>query len=512
MISLFHSWLKRTRSAAVLGLCILLAASMGTTADELQPDHPRRHVAGDAFVRGTLQVAGGNEQSARKYYRDIVAPQMKFETTETIENSSIRNLLAYFGYPDVDARDLHQLSSDQLMALGANGDILATAFFAPKISRVETPPPATPSAFGWRKLVRFKAKAGSVADANGMELLYFLQNVFEKSPTGNPLDADRNVSLFNQAIATRKVGSGPYSQSKRALYFFAYGPLVKCDQAGTAATCEGGNVPIKMGGQFQDDGAIGFSLKATFDIRNPETEAAGKDFFYVPRSCEDCHGKSIANGKVNYLDTDHWFDRVKPSFGLADSKFSQEDFTALRQLETLSPPRHGILYDGGPDLATPQFKKAFDVIRRLNAEIKAQNWDAAVNPDIAADANFPLRAVTKWLELHDPAAADAARHVPPHQRGFGPQPWDPASERDRILLYYLDRYCYRCHSSIKYHVFERQEVLKRKGDIEARVTELQDATVWMPQDRMFPGLAQTDGVATPTGDLKQFLDLLQQLQ
>jgi hypothetical protein len=54
--------------------------------------------------------------------------------------------------------------------------------------------------------------------------------------------------------------------------------------------------------------------------------------------------------------------------------------------------------------------------------------------------------------------------------------------------------------------------LKRKGDIEARVTELQDATVWMPQDRMFPGLAQTEGVATPTSDLKQFLDLLQQLQ
>ena len=29
---------------------------------------------------------------------------------------------------------------------------------------------------------------------------------------------------------------------------------------------------------------------------------------------------------------------------------------------------------------------------------------------------------------------------------------------------------------------------------------------------MFPGLTQTEGVATPTGDLKQFLDLLQQLQ
>ena len=512
MMSPLRSWLKLNVSAVVLALCTLLAAATEATADELQPDHPRRHVRGDAFVRGTLHVAGGSEQSARKYYRDIAAPQMKFETTETIEGSSIKNLLAYFGYPDVNARDLHQLSSDQLMELGSAGDILATAFFAPKISRVDTPPPATPSAFGWRKLVRFKAKAGSAAQSNGMELLYFLQNVFEKSPTGNPFDADKNVSVFNQAIATRKVGSGPYSPQKRALYFFAYGPLVKCDQAGTPSTCRLNDVPIKVGGQFQDDGAIGFGLVASFDARNPETEAPGKDFFYVPRSCEDCHGKSITNGKVNYLDTDHWFDRVKPSFGLPDAKFSQEDFTALSQLEALSPPRHGILYDGGPDLTTPQFKQAFDVIRRLNEEIKAQNSDAAVNPDIAAEANFPLRAVTKWLELHDPTLADAARHVPPYQRGFGPQPWNPASQQDRIILYYLDRYCYRCHSSIKYNVFERGEVLKKKGDIEARVTELQDATIWMPQDRMFPGLTQTEGVTAPTGDLQQFLDLLQQLQ
>jgi hypothetical protein len=382
------------------------------------------------------------------------------------------NLLAYFGYPDVNPRDLHQLSSDQLMALGADVNIPATVLFPPKISRVEPPPPAIPSACGWRKLGRFKAKAESAADANGMELLYFLQNVFEKSPTSNPLDADRNVSLFNRAIATRKVGLGPYAQSKRALYFFAYSPLVKCDQAGTPVTCEGGNVPIKVGRQFQENGAIGFSLKVTFDIRNPETEAAGKDFYYVLPSCEDGHGKSIANGKGNYLDTDHGCDRVKPSFGLADGKFSQEDCTALRQLEALSPPCHGILYDGGPPLGTPQFKKAFDVIHR------------------------------KWLELHDPVAVDAARHGLPHQRGFGPQPWEPASERDRILLYDLDRYCYRGHSSINYHVFERQEVLKRKGDIEAHHTELQDATIWMPQARMFPGLAPTEGVATPTGDLQ----------
>ena len=94
---------------------------------------------------------------------------------------------------------------------------------------------------------------------------------------------------------------------------------------------------------------------------------------------------------------------------------------------------------------TPQFKKAFDVIRRL-VEIKAQNL---MLPSIQTS---PLTRTSaqgrhQMAGAARPAAADAARHVPPHQRGFGPQPWDPASERDRILLYYLDRYCYRCHSS-----------------------------------------------------------------
>ncbi len=416
MLLRFQTRLKRTWLAATLSPWVLLASPIGT-ADELQPQHPRRHVTGDAFIRGTLQVAGGNEQSARAYYRGVVAGQMKFMTADTIEGSSIKDLLAYFGYPAVNARDLHQLSSDQLMALGSDGDILATAFFAPKISKVETPPSANPT-FGWRKLVRFKAKPGSAADANGMELLFFLQNVFERSPTDNPFEAGRNVSLFNQAIATRKVGTGDYTPSKRALYFFAYGPLVKCGDAAAPKSCEGGDAPIMVEGQFQDDGAIGFGLKATFDARNPETEAPGRGFYYVPGSCQDCHGKSIPRGKVNYLDTDHWFDRVKPSFGLADGRFSQEDFTALSQLETLSPPRHGILYDGGPDVTTAQFKKAFEVIRKLNTEIKAQNSDAASNPDVDADENFPLRAVTKWLQLHDPALPEATRHVPPHQRGF----------------------------------------------------------------------------------------------
>ena len=499
-----HARWIRLGFAAAIGLGGLLAGLVEIrAADPLQPDHARRTVTGSAFVHGHLQIATGNEAEARAYYRTVVAPQMNFENPETIEATTIKNLLTYFGYSNVNARDLHGLSSDALMALGSGTDIVATFFFAPKISKVSTPAPAIPDAFGWRKLVRFKAKPGSGADTNGMDSLHFLQNIFEKSAAATPAP-DKNVSLFNQAIVIRKSGSGPYSAAKRALYFFAYDPLVKCDNgSGGAKDCEGSDVPLRIDGQFQDSGTLGFKLKATFDARDPETEAPGQDFFYVPRSCQDCHGKSISNGKLNFLDTDHWFDRVKPDYGLADARFSQEDFTALTQ---------AILPDGGADTTTPQFKKAFDVLRLLNTEIKAQNQDAATVSDINAPANFQIRAVSKWLELHDPGRPDATRHVPPYQRGFGISPWDPASNQDRTLVYYLNRYCYRCHSSIRYSVFERSAVLNIRGDIMDRVVELNDLKIWMPQDRIFPGLEQTNGVAAPTGDLKQFLDLLQALQ
>jgi hypothetical protein len=497
-----------TVSTAALGLSLLLAAD-ALVADPLQPDHQRRRIHGSWFDHPHAHVAGGNETEARAYYRKIAEPgHLGFQTPATIENSSIKDLLVYFGFSNVSASDLHRLSSEQLMALGAEGEILATTFFAPKISRVDTPAPATPvGGFGWRKLVRFKARAGSAADTKGMDSLFFLQNNFAASPSVSPFDAsqaDKTVALFNQAIVTRKAGSGPYNNKKRALFFFAYNSLVKCrDASGGAKSCEANDVPITTGGTFQDDGALGFKLKASFDVRNPETETQGKEFYFVPRSCEDCHGRVRFNAKLNYLDTDHWFDRVKPNYGLSDPRFSQEDFTALTR---------DVLPDGGPDPTTEKFKKAFDVIRKLNREMRAQNVDAATNSDVAAPVNFPIRAVTKWLALHDPALADATKPVPPFRRGFGTKPWDPANDDERTLLYFFNRYCFRCHSSIKYHVFERSEVLRLKGDIADRVTELTDPKLWMPQDRVFPGLEQAAGEAVPTGDLKLFLDLLQPLQ
>jgi hypothetical protein len=436
----------------------------------------------------------GTDDAARKYYREIVSPQMKLETPATIEASSIRQLLAYFGYPNLAGRDLHQLHSDALMASSTDDDILASRFFAPKITDVrDKPVPEPEGGFGWRKLTRLKARPGSAAEANGLEFVFILQNLFEASVAGDPFNPEKNISKFNQAIATRKVGSGPYTADKLPAYFLMYGRLVKVDQEGR---------PIKVDGLFQDDGSLVTSLLATFDEndRIPETNSAPKAYF-VPDSCIQCHGGQGRRVKLNYLDTDHWFDRVTPAYGLEDAKFSEEDFTSLSQ----SP--HGVLYDGGKDSTTSKFRAAFAVIRRINEEIKAQN------SDVAGPNNFQLNAVAKWLDLHRPDASDS-KHVPPYERGFGAPTWDPANTNDRTLLYYLNRYCYRCHSSVRYNVFDRNAVkgLAATGRIEERVLDIGAPDRWMPQDRIFPGLVINNGEEEATGDLKQFLQLLQQIQ
>lgn len=461
-------------------------------AQDLPPNHQRLTVLGAAFQVNGFQVAIGNEEEARKYYKETVSPQLHFLAPETIENSTIKELLTYFGYTNVSASDLHRLSSDDLMRLADDGDILATRFFAPKITEVTTKPKPIPEhlGFGWRKLVRLKARPSSEAIANGMSMLVFLQNIFEKTVEGNPFNADKNVSKFNQAIVVRK--EGPFTADKQPAYFFAYSTLVKLNAGGQ---------PIKdADGNFENEGKLAFSLKATFDevARDPETSVRISEYF-IPRSCRDCHGGQVAiRAKLNFLDTDHWIDRVTPNYGLTDARFKEEDFTSL----AVSPSQ--VIFDGGKDPATIQ--KAFDVIRRLNEEFRDQN------KNISGGNNFQLKAVERWLDLHRPERF-GNNHAPPYERGFGDLLWDPNSESDKKTLYYLNRYCYRCHSSVKYNVFDKKAVVDRLASIRDRVTDVSTPDFWMPQDRMFPGLKiDPSGQPQVTDNLKEFFDLLDLLQ
>src|SRR3954454_16062221 len=99
-----HQVAPRRQAHGVLGACLAIALAAGSAAaDPLQPGHRRHRSPGDAFVHGSLQVAHGNENSARIYYRSVVAGQMKFKDDGSIEISSIKDLLIYFGYANIEA-------------------------------------------------------------------------------------------------------------------------------------------------------------------------------------------------------------------------------------------------------------------------------------------------------------------------------------------------------------------------------------------------------------------------
>ena len=497
---------RTTALVATLALAMWAAAVMlaqpAPQSVPLPPGHRRLLHDREAFQKLHFQVEGGSEAAAKAYYQDTVAKHLNFMTRDTIIGSSSTDLLAYFGYTNITPSELHRLSSDELMARGAAVDILATRYFAPKITEVsETPTAIPPGGFGWRKLVRFKARPQSAADTNGIESLLFLQNTFEATATGDPFDPKRNVSLFNQVILVRR--GSVFSDTQHPLYFMTYGELVRVKTILVDNKTKKLPQPdLDANGQFVDAGILNDKLAATFDEkdRDPETNLGPNDY-YVPDSCATCHGGAVDSAKVNFLDTDHWVDRVVPNYNLTDAKFSLEDFTELTKSQ------HRVLYDAnGKDEGSPEHQKAFGVIRLLNDEAKAQN--ERVDP-----TGFQFAAASRWVDLHGPAKF-GDKHAPPPERGIGTPTWDPGNESHRKLLYYLNRYCYRCHSSVAYNVFDFNAVRDIGAPfIRKRLLDLKNATRWMPQDRIFPGLQGTLGqpTGTATGDLKEFLDLLEAL-
>ena len=57
--------------------------------------------------------------------------------------------------------------------------------------------------------------------------------------------------------------------------------------------------------------------------------------------------------------------------------------------------------------------------------------------------------------------------------------WTEGAAPDQELLPLLNQYSFRCHSSVRYHVFQKQAVVDRKGSITSRVKSGN-----MPQDRV----------------------------
>jgi hypothetical protein len=399
------------------------------------------------------------------------------------QGDSLDELLKYFGYEGLKAEAIENISSNVLMPVDNNefgklveavktidsssdfenrftlndftdDKVLVTGFFAPKITDASTVTnqPGQQRKFGWRKLVRLRTKPGSKASEKKIESLHLLFNLFatvEQDPFNPPNSVGRSQNT--QAILVRGEGSA----LKNSVYWLDYGPISK------------GGQPVNF-------------LGATFDYRDPNLNGGSPgqaQKYFLPGACAECHGVKrpqdrtnliFPDGKLNYLDTDHWFDRSQP-----DNDFPE-----------IGNSSFGVLFDGGKDQSSQKFTKAFEVIRKINTEILAQN-------KLAGEPNsFQVRAAENWLELH---ANGVDTNFPPIDRALPPaspggSQWIKGNSVDEALLPKLNQFCFRCHSSLIYHVFDKDAVKERASFIEFLMSpgELQGKPIvpQMPQDRV----------------------------
>lgn len=444
---------------AAAALCASLMSCGSRDDASTQKSRPK---GGGGEQAVSIAVADGDKTSAERYYAETFAALgLQHDVAGGEPRMSV--MLTYLGYPDLNPSDLENTPSADLMK-SVGEDLLASAFFAPKITDVSVKGPGDINV-GWRKVIRLRARPGSGAAGHGIAAGFLLFNKFQGKDHSldpfKPRENDKsNESKTTQLILVRAEKGTGADPAQRPMHFFVFGPV-------------------------SDGAKLKLALQASFDAAAPEVEAELakknpiKDYF-VPVACGQCHGGITKNAdtgddevlfdrqKLNFLDTDHWFDRVQDG----------DDFAFIR-----TDNKFGVLFDGGTDESSAQFAAAFNVLRALNGEIKAQN--DRVEPD-PTKPSFQFRAVSKWLELH-PAGDNAhkdvfARALPPLP-GAGPF-WNAVVEPDKALLLLMNRFCYRCHSSIAYSLFDRHEVACRKPKIRSRLNLTPGSVGAMPQDRV----------------------------
>jgi len=148
----------------------------------------------------------------------------------------------------------------------------------------------------------------------------------------------------------------------------------------------------------------------------------------VAAACAQCHGGDKALPHLNLFDIDNWKDRA-----------SARDTFAM--VTTRSPAS---VISTGKCNVTP-----VNVARQLNQEIQRHN-DL---PGLKTPA-FVREAVVSWNLKH--ARAD---YVPITDRSFGKTRWGSQVKADDELLRMLNRYCYRCHGTIRFDIYNRSQVV-----------------------------------------------------
>ncbi len=427
-------------------------------------------------------VPRGSPEQAKTYYQNL-AKTLEFTDSGKIFDSTLDDVTSYLGYPGLSGQDLQRIPSDVLMdptRLGkpcpgtANpdstpcpstvsnpdlfhqafvtippraGDILASRFFAPKITNVNDPPETR--GLGWRKLVRLRSRPGSPAARHEIDSAIILFNFFT-APGVKPFGASAD-SVNTQVILNTT------ASDKDSIYWLDYSPIGK-------------------------GGKLSLELDASFDARDfqpnitPGGGSSGVQPYYVPDGCVGCHGGENPNRPlVNYLDTDHWFDRL------------DNDFARVRAEGT------PVLFDAGSDdTTTPDFAKALDVIRQFNEE-------AERHASVAAPQSFHRTAAQTWLRIHETSNS----HFPPIARAVQSSvTWSAQTPGDTETLAVLNRYCFRCHGSIKFDVFDKASVQARISQIRSRLQPLPE------QLRADPGFQMPPDRKMDAADLNRLLELL----
>jgi hypothetical protein len=375
-----------------------------------------------------IRVEPGSESDAAAYYEGL-SKIFGFD----VSKSTLQTVLDGMGYGGkLVAQRLETEPSEAIMADFPQDEVLVTRFFAPKITAVSTPagsPQPPPAQFGWRKLVRIQARTDSWATRVGIDSMWLLFNVFQSWDHVREDPFASSPSNTNQVILVR---SGKDVDGR-----WAYWLVYRGAQTGYALTDH---------------------LCASFDgdvaVTNGDCPMNAR--YHVPRACAQCHGGRRGPQLLNYLDSDHWNDRIQAG----------DDFVWLRQQS-----RHGVLFDGGRDTTSSEFLRAFDIVRRLNKKIQRQNCDLD-------DTSFQCRAVKTWVDGHE----DSAEFRKPIQRPIrsGGVAW--SGPDDAALLTDLNRFCFRCHSSYGYHVFDKAAVVTKRDDMIIKI-ERGRCRGGMPQDR-----------------------------
>jgi hypothetical protein len=426
-----------------------------------RPDN-RQYAVAAMFIVISLQlttasqanVSHGTADAATNYYKGL-AKDLGFSTPDNIFATTLDDVAGYLGYNSITGADLQNLppstlmNPDLLLALSTlqnrdaviaslgpipirPDDVLVSRFFAPKIMDINEPEETRK--LGWRKLVRLRARSGSSAQSHHIAYGIILFNFFTK-PDATPF-VPGDESLNTQVMLVTELSSvpPPGTDGPSTLYWLDYDKL-------------------------SNGGRLSLALNQTFDANELPPSANGVQPYYVPDGCVACHGSNDKGSLVNYLDTDHWFDRLDTDF----PKVKARGLPLLFDAQT-------------NDTTTLSYKVAFDVIRRFNFEADEQVANAQPDHDEA-------RASHKWLELHK----GSNDHFPPISRTIGPEPrWSAQDPSDVKMLDTLNQYCFRCHGSVKYSVFNKQALHERRPNAKQRLNADAEIGLRMPTDRPLP--------------------------